>query len=101
MLKCMLPKPKTAQTTAKALGNKFIVHYELPKKIPLDQGRKFESQLVADLCKLMGTQKIQTSLDHPQTNGQCERFNSTLIGMLGTLHPEKKSGCTLRATLEH
>ena len=39
---------------------------------------------------LMGTQKIWTRPYHPQTSGQCERFNSTLIGMLGTLPPEKK-----------
>ena len=49
------------------------------------------NQLVADVCKLMGIQKLQTSLYHPQTNGQCKRFNSTLIGMLGTLTLEKKS----------
>ena len=40
----------------------------------------------------MGTQKLQTSPYQPQTNGQCERFNSTLIGMLGMLPPGKKSG---------
>ena len=54
-------------------------------------GRNFESQLVADLCELMGVQKIWTSLYHLQTNGQCERFNSTLINMLRTLPKEKKS----------
>ena len=57
----------------------------------MDQGWIFESQLVADLCKLMGTWKIWTSPYHPQTNGQCERFNSTLINMLGILPKEKKS----------
>ena len=82
---------QTTQTTAKTLWDKFIVHYGLPEKILSDQGRNFESQLVADLCKLMGTQKLWTSPYHPQTNGQCERFNSILIGMLGTLPPEKKS----------
>ena len=82
---------QTAQMTAKTLWNKFIVHYGLPKKILTDQGRNFKSQLVADLCELMGTWKVQTSLYHPQSNGQCEPFNSTLINMLGTLPKEKKS----------
>ena len=79
------------QATAKTLWDKFIVHYGLPKKILLDQGQNFESKLVADLCKLMGTQKVWTSLYHPQINGKCEMFNSILIGMLGMLPPEKKS----------
>ena len=80
-----------AQTMAKTLWDKFIVHYGLPEKILTDQGCNFESQLVADLCELMGVWKIQTSPYHLQTNGQCERFNSTLINMLGTLPKEKKS----------
>ena len=78
-------------TVAKTPWDKFIVHYGLPKKILTDQGHNFESQLVADLCELMGVQKIWTSPYHLQTNGQCERFNSTLINMLGTLPKEKKS----------
>ena len=77
--------------TVKTLWDKFIVHYGLPKKILTNQGWNFASQLVADLCELMGVQKIQTSPYHLQTNGQCERFNSTLINMLGTLPKEKKS----------
>ena len=77
--------------TAKTLWDKFIVHYGLPKKILMDQGPNFKSQLVADLCELMGMQKVQTSPYNLQTNGQCERFNSTLINMLGTLPKEKMS----------
>ena len=61
------------------------------KNILTDQGQNFESQLVADLCELMGMQKIWASPYHPQTNGQFERFNFTLINMLGTLPKEKKS----------
>ena len=84
-------RTQTAQMTAKTLWDKFIVYYGLPEKILTDEGWNFESQLVTDLCKLMGMQRIWTSLYHPQTNGQCERYNSTLINMLGTLPKEKKS----------
>ena len=52
---------QTSQITTKTLWDKFIVHHGLPKKILSYQGRNFESQLVADLCKLMGTQKLWTS----------------------------------------
>ena len=83
-------RTQMAQTMAKTLWDKFIVHYGLAEKILTDQGCNFESQLVADLCELIGVQKIQTSPYHLQTNGQCERFNSTLINMLGTLPKEKR-----------
>ena len=82
---------QTTKMTVKTLWDKFIVHYGLPKKILMDHDQSFKSRLVADLCKLMGMQRIWTSPYHLQTNGQCERFNSTLINMPGTLPKEKTS----------
>ena len=84
-------RTQTAHTTVRTLWDKFIVHYGLPEKILSDQGCNFESQLVANLCKLMGVQKIWTSPYHQQTNSQCGRFSSTLINMLGMLPSEKMS----------
>ena len=40
---------QTAQTTARTLWDKFIVHYGLPEKILSDQVHNFESQLVASV----------------------------------------------------
>ena len=57
---------QTAQTMSKTLQDNFIVHYGLPEKFLLDQGRNFESKLIADLCKLMGTKKLRTSPYHPR-----------------------------------
>ena len=88
MPRCMW---QTTHMTVKTLWDKFIVHYWLPKKILMDQGQTLGSQLVTDLCELMGMWKIWTSPYHPQTNGQCERFNSTLINMLGMWPKERKS----------
>ena len=53
-----ITRTQTSQTSARTLWDKFIVHYGLPEKILSDQGHNFESQLMADLCKLMGMQKI-------------------------------------------
>ena len=39
---------------------------------------------------MAGVKKLCTSPYHPQTSGQCEHFNSTLLNMLGTLTPEQK-----------
>ena len=83
-------KTQTALATAKLLWNNFILHYGFPEKIITDQGRNFESELIGHLCQLAGVQKLRTSPYHPQTNGQCERFNGTLLNMLGTLTPEQK-----------
>ena len=90
MHKLFLQKTQTALTTAKLLWNNFILHYGFPEKIISDQGRHFESELIGHLCQLAGVQKLRTSPYHPQTNGQCERFNGILLNMLGTLTPEQK-----------
>ena len=84
-------KTQTAQATARILWDKFICHYGFPEKFISDQGRNFESDLIKELCKIAGVKKLHTTPYHPQGNGQCERFNSTLCNMLGTLSEEEKS----------
>ena len=59
-------------------------------KIISDQGCNFESELIANLCEVAWGPKVRTRSYHPQTKGQCGRFNSTLLNMLGTLTPEQK-----------
>ena len=73
------------------MWDNFICHYGFPEKFISDQGRNFESDLIKELCKIAGVQKLHTSPYHPQGNGQCKRFNSTLCNMLGTLSEEEKS----------
>ena len=84
-------KTQTAQATARILWDNFICHYGFPEKFISDQGRNFKSDLIKELCKIAGVQKLHTTPYHPQGNGQCERFNSTLCNMLGTLSEEEKS----------
>ena len=83
-------KTQAALATSKLLWNNVIVHHGFPNKISSDQGHNFESELIANPCEVAGVQKLRTSPYHPQTNGQCEKFNSTLLNMLGTLTPEQK-----------
>uniref|UniRef100_A0A8C5QY47 Gypsy retrotransposon integrase-like protein 1 n=1 Tax=Leptobrachium leishanense TaxID=445787 RepID=A0A8C5QY47_9ANUR len=95
-------KDQRAPTVAKVLMEKFFVHYGLPRRIHSDQGRDFESRLVGQLLELLGIQKTRTTPYHPQGDAQPERFNRTLLNMLGTLsNIEKQSWSRHIATLVH
>jgi transposase InsO family protein len=80
----------TAHTTAEVFFNNFVVHYGFPQRIHTDQGANFESRLIRELCSVAGISKSHTTPYHPMGNGLCERFNRTLLGMLGTLENEEK-----------
>ena len=82
---------QTAQTTAKALFENFFLHYGFPARIHSDQGANFESKLIQSLCSLTGMKKTRTTPYHPMGNGMVERFNKTLLNMLGTLEESQKA----------
>jgi len=82
---------QTARTTAEALFNSFITHYGFPKRLHADQGANFESRVIRELCQIAGVDKSRTTAYHPMGNGMVERFNRSLLAMLGTLEPEKKT----------
>ncbi len=84
-------KDQKALTVAKILCDKFFIHYGLPSRIHSDQGRDFESGLIKELLRMLGIRKSRTSPYHPQGDPQPERFNRTLLSMLGTLNPTEKS----------
>ena len=81
---------QTAKTTAETFYNNFIIHYGIPYRLHSDQGANFESTLIKELCQLCNMKKSHTSVYHPQGNAGPERFNRTLIDMLGTLTNEQK-----------
>lgn len=82
---------QTAMTTARILYDNFIVHYGFPCKLHSDKAQNFESKVIRHLCKAGGIKKSRTTPYHPMGNGQVERFNQTLLQMLGTLDNSKKS----------
>jgi hypothetical protein len=49
-----------------------------PQELHSDQGRNFEAQVFAEVCKRMGVSKTRTTPLHPQSDGLVERFTWTL-----------------------
>ena len=84
-------KNQLARTTAEAFYNHFIIHYGIPERIHSDQGPNFESKVIRELCTITGMTKSRTTSYHAMGNGMCERFNRTLLNMLGSLEPSKKT----------
>ena len=81
---------QSAKTTATVLFKEFIEHFGFLVRLHSDQGRNFEGNIIKELCKLANIRKSRTTPYHPQGNGVCERFNRTLLNMLGTLSDQQK-----------
>ena len=76
---------KLRSETAKSIQPYFLhyfSHFGIPQTLLTDQGTNFESILLSDMSKYFGVKKLRTTSYHPQTDGQTERMNRSLIEML-------------------
>lgn len=89
MAQAYLCPNEKAHTVARVLLTHFC-HYGFPAKLITDQAQCFTGKVIQELCRLAGISKLRTTEFHPQGNGQAEKFNSTLLSMLGTLQGEYK-----------
>ncbi|KAL2223773.1 UNVERIFIED_CONTAM: Transposon Tf2-11 polyprotein [Sesamum indicum] len=72
------PKHVTAEGTAHLFFKHIVKHWGLPKDIVSDRDSRFTGVFRTELFKLLGSTRSMSSSYHPQSDGQTERFNSTL-----------------------
>ena len=70
------------RTVAKVFIEQIVCRYGAPRALLSDLGRQFIGKIAQATYRLLTVKKLNTSGYHPQTNGLCERFNSTLKIML-------------------
>ena len=73
---------QTASSVAQAIMENWFLRFGMPDSLHTDQGTNFCSQLLKDVCTLLGVDKTRTSAFHPQGNGQVERHNRVVADML-------------------
>ena len=69
-------------TIAKAFCENWVFQYGPPTYLLSDNGGQFTSKFFQSICSILGTRNLFTAAYHPQTNGQVERFNRTILSGL-------------------
>ena len=64
-----LPNEEAA-TCMQVLFDNFFARFGLPAQLHSDQGRNFESKLVAELTKLTGIRRTRTTSFHPNATAR-------------------------------
>ena len=72
----------TAASVAKAFIQHWVFAYGSPCSVLSDNGKQFTSRFFQDVCRILRINNVFTTTYHPQTNGQVERFNRTLLSSL-------------------
>ena len=62
----------------------FFFRFSPPARLHSDQGRNFEADVNAEICKILHIMKTRTTPYHPQSDGLVEWFNQTLLSMFST-----------------
>ncbi|CAF4472894.1 unnamed protein product [Rotaria socialis] len=81
----------SASTATKFLINDVILKYGTPTCILTDNGTHFTAELTNNLFQHLGVTHLYSTVYHPQTNGQIERFNTTMDGKIAALCNERRT----------
>ncbi|CAF4412864.1 unnamed protein product, partial [Rotaria magnacalcarata] len=81
----------SATTAVKFLINDVILKYGTPTCILTDNGTHFTAQIMNNLFQHLGVTHLYSTVYHPQTNGQIERFNATMDGKIAALCNERRT----------
>jgi len=81
----------TALTVASAFIDAWVAAYGIPDSVLTDTGPQFASVYYQGILGLLGIASNYTSPYHPQTNGQVERYNLTLVRQLRCYVAEHQS----------
>ena len=72
---------QSAETVARVMVMEFFTRMGMPYILYSDQGSNFESELFAQVCRLLEIAKKRTSGYRPNANGQAERYIQTIVQM--------------------
>ncbi|GFS62543.1 retrovirus-related Pol polyprotein from transposon 412 [Nephila pilipes] len=72
----------TGEVTSRALMHDWISWFGCPVTIITDQGTNFQSNLLHELTRMLGRNKVRSAAYHPQANGIIERLHRYLKSAL-------------------
>ena len=84
-------KDCTARTAARFVKEDLISKFGTPRCILTDNGTHFTAGMMEELLNQIGITHLYATPYHPQTNGQVERYNSTMDAKIGALSNERKT----------
>ena len=82
---------QTAKTVANFLYQGYISISGALARLLSDHGANFMSNIISEMCKLLGMKKLHTMPYHPQTNRLVDRSHQTIIQMIGKLEEDEKA----------
>ena len=75
-------KTADAATVANLLVTEVICRHGVPRTILTDRGSNFQSALFKEVCRIMGSKKLNTTSYRPQCDGLIEHLNDSLATIL-------------------
>jgi len=73
-----------AETITAAFLDNWVAAFGPPVTVFSDNGPQFRSTFFQGVCSLLGVSHRYCTTYHPQTNGQVERYNRTIVGQMRT-----------------